>query len=120
MRCSNSVYTRIGSVIAFLYRKFNIEIPAKLKESISLYYKGYKYCRANLKQQLPLKINELKLPMSFEVYKFIAKGLFESSKKEHVFVNLFLILDWNLIKRSENCVNMKVAHIQFHEDALVF
>ena len=58
--------------------------------------------------------------MLFEVYKFIVKGLFESSKKEHVFVHLFLILDWNLMKRSENCVNTKVAHIRFHEDALVF
>ena len=58
--------------------------------------------------------------MLFEVYKFIAKGLFESSKKEHVFVHLFLILNWNLMKRSDNCVNMKVMHIRFHEDALVF
>ena len=24
------------------------------------------------------------------------------------------------MKRSENCVNMKVVHIRFHEDALVF
>ena len=55
-----------------------------------------------------------------DVYKFIAKGLFESSKKEHVFVHLFLILNWNLMKRSENFVNTKVAHIRFHEDALVF
>ena len=58
--------------------------------------------------------------MLFEVYKFIAKGIFESSKKEHVFVHLFLILNWNLMKRSENCVNMKVAHIRIHENALVF
>ena len=58
--------------------------------------------------------------MSFEVYKFIAKGIFELSKKEHVFVHFFLILDWNLMKRSENCVKTKVAHIRFHEDALVF
>ena len=35
-------------------------------------------------------------------------------------MHLFLILDWNLMKRSENCVNMKVAHIRFHEYALVF
>ena len=54
------------------------------------------------------------------MYKFIAKGLFESSMKEHMFVHLFLILDWNLMKRSANCVNMKVAHIRFHKDALVF
>ena len=58
--------------------------------------------------------------MEFEMYNCIAKWLFESSKKEHVFVHLFLILNWNMMKRSKNCVNMKVAHIQLHEDALVF
>ena len=57
--------------------------------------------------------------MPFEVYKFIAKGLFESSKEEHLFVHFF-ILNWNLMKRSENRVNMKLAHILFQEDVLVF
>ena len=37
-----------------------------------------------------------------------------------MFVHLFLILGWDLMKRSENYVNMKVAHIRFQEDALVF
>ena len=35
-------------------------------------------------------------------------------------MHLFLILNCNLMKRSENCVNMKVLHIRFHKDALVF
>ena len=35
-------------------------------------------------------------------------------------MHLFLILDWNLMIQSKNCVNMKVAHIRFHKDALVF
>ena len=35
-------------------------------------------------------------------------------------MHLFLILNWNLMKQSENCVNMRVAHIRIHEDALVF
>ena len=58
--------------------------------------------------------------MSFEVYKFISKGIFESSKKKHVFLHLFLILNLNMMKQSEDYVNMKVAHIRIHEDALVF
>ena len=37
VRCSNSVYTGIGSAIAFLYRQCGIERPANLKDSISLY-----------------------------------------------------------------------------------
>ena len=120
MRCSKYIYTGIGSAIDFFYQKCGIERPAKLKDSIILYCKGSKHRGETLKQQLALNITEGKQPMSFEVNKFIAKWIFESSKKEHVFVHLFLILDWNLMKRSENYVNMKVAYIRFHEDALVF
>ena len=54
--CSNSVYTGIGSAIAFLYRQCDIEIPAKLKDSISLYCKESKRRGATLKQQLALNI----------------------------------------------------------------
>ena len=89
VRCRNSVYTDIGIAIDCLYWQCGIEIPENLKDSISLYCKGSKRCGATIKQQLALKINEGKGPMSFEVYKFIAKGLFESSKKEHVFVHFF-------------------------------
>ena len=89
MRCSNSLYTGIGSATDFLCRQFGIERPEKLKDSISLYCKGSKRRGVTLNQQLVLNITEGKRPMSFEVYKFIAKGLFESSKKEHVFVHFF-------------------------------
>ena len=40
VRCRKSVYTGIGSAIAFFYRQYGIERPAKLKDSISLYCKG--------------------------------------------------------------------------------
>ena len=76
VRFSNYVYTGIGSAIAFLYRQCGVEIPEKLKDSISLYYKGSKRRGETLKQQIALKITEGKRPMSFEVYKFVAKGLF--------------------------------------------
>ena len=44
MRCSNFLYTGIGSFIAFLYQKCGIERPAKLRDSISLSCKGSKCC----------------------------------------------------------------------------
>ena len=60
VRCSNSVYTIIGSAIAFLYRQCGIKRPEKLKGSISLYCKGLKRRRSTIKQQLVLKITEVK------------------------------------------------------------
>ena len=58
VRCSNSVYTGIGSAIALLYQKCGIERPAKLKGSISLYCKGSIRRGATLKQKISLKITE--------------------------------------------------------------
>ena len=50
----------------------------------------------------------------------MAKTLFFSEKKEHIFGHVFLVLDWTLMKRAENCVNCKINHITFQNDCLVF
>jgi hypothetical protein len=119
VRCSNSVYSGIQSALSFLYRQSGFERPAELKNGVSLYCKGSKRLGAELKQKLALKIVEGKKPMSKAVYSFLAKKMFESEKKEYIFAHLFLVLDWNLMKRSENCVNLKIQHIWFDNDALV-
>ena len=72
------------------------------------------------KQKLGLKITEGKREMSKSAYSALAKILFESEAKEDVFAHLFLILDWNLMKRAENCVDAKINHIYFQDDCLVF
>ena len=48
-------------------------------------------------------MTEGKREMSKIAYSILAKYLFESDKMEHVFAHLFLTLDWNLMKRAENC-----------------
>ena len=58
--------------------------------------------------------------ISFEAYELLAKILFESVEKRDIFTHLFLVLDWCLMKRAENCVNAKTNHINFHSYCLVF
>ena len=57
--------------------------------------------------------------MSNAVYSFKAKKMFQSEKKSYIFAHIFLVLDWNLMKRNENCVNLKIQRIWFDNDALV-
>jgi hypothetical protein len=46
--------------------------------------------------------------------------MFQSEKKKYIFAHLLLLLDWNLMKRSETCVNLKNQNsIWFDNDALV-
>ena len=40
--------------------------------------------------------------------------------EKNIFSHLFLMLDWNLTKRPEKFVDLKVRHIPFFNDALVF
>ena len=63
-------------------------------DALSLHNKGSKRRGKKLKQNLGLKIEEGKQPMSFKVHSFLYKKLFESISREHVFARLFLILDW--------------------------
>jgi len=72
------------------------------------------------KEGLGLAITEGKRPLSQEAYKLLAKTLFHSEKKEHIFGHVFLVLDWTLMKRAENYVNCKINHITFQNNCLVF
>ena len=94
VRLGGSIYSTIQHAISFLYRQSGIERLAELKGGISLYSKGSNRKGTQLKQDIGLKISEVKKPMSQEVFIFLAKKLFTSKKKERVFAHLFLMLDW--------------------------
>ena len=40
--------------------------------------------------------------------------------KDAVFAHLFLILEWNLMARSNNCTKLRLGHIVWRNDCLVF
>ena len=94
VRLSDSSYSAIQSGISILYPQSGMERTVEIKDGMSLYCKGSKRKGRQLKQSLGLAITEGKKPMSREVYSFIAKKMFESGKREHIFSHLFLLLDW--------------------------
>ena len=94
VRCSDSVYTGIQSAVAYLYRQCGVERPDAIKSDVSLYCKGSKRMGKSLKQGLALKISEGKKAMSRAVFSYMARMMFISGEKEHIFSHLFLVLDW--------------------------
>ena len=94
VRLSDSSYSAVQSAISFLYRQCGLERPTEIKDGLALYCKGSKRKGRQLKQSLGLVISEGKKPMSKEVYELLAKKMFSSKKKEHIFSHLFLLLDW--------------------------
>jgi len=117
---SASAYNAIHSAVTFLCRECKIEIPPDMKRSLAKYVKGRKRLTVRMKQSLALKISEGKRAMTCNVYNFIAKLLFNSSSREHIFAHLFLVLDWSLMKRSESVVDCKIDHIWIERDSIVF
>ncbi len=120
IRLEAGTYEGYRSAIAFLYREAGIPMPPSMNSQLSLYVKGSRRINLAAKQELGLKLVEGKTRMTKEAYEFIAKKFFESSDIKHIFAHVFFVLDWNLMKRAENCVNVKIAHIQFRNDSLVF
>lgn len=120
VRLEASTYDGFRSAICHLYRESNVKMPDEMTNCFSRYIKGSKRINLAAKQTLGLKISEGKSHMTVAVYEFLCKTMFQSRKPEHVFAHTFTVLDWNLMKRAENVVDAKIAHISFSNDAMVF
>ena len=117
---SFSQFNGIRSAIGYIYKYARVPMPEEMSKEMTLFIGGMKRTIAAAKEHLGLKISEGKDAMKFEVYDFLAKTLFFSKSKRDVFNHLFLVLDWNLMKRAENCVHAKINHVRFQDDCLVF
>ena len=89
-------------------------------DELSIYIAGLSRYIAAGKQHLGLKLTEGKADMKQEVYELIAEHLFRSGDKRDILYHLIFLLDWNLMKRAENCLNAKMIHIGFVEDHMTF
>ena len=94
--------------------------PEAMTKELSILINGLKRKIQAAKDHLGLKISEGKDALSFEAYELLAKKLFFSGEKRDMFNYLYTVLDWNIMKRSENCVKAKINHIKFGSDCLIF
>jgi len=115
---SESAYNGLRSAVAWVYKLARMEMP--FANNIGIYINGLKRNIAAAKQHLGLKITEGKAQMTEDAYELIAEHLFKSGKKEDILYHLIFLLDWNLMKRAENCMHAKMIHIEFVEDHLTF
>ena len=120
LRLDAASYDGYRSAISFLYKETGLTMPVIMAEKLTKYLKGSKRINLAAKQTLRLKIVEGKAEMRPQVYSKRAQILFESEKIEHIFAHTFLVLEWNLMKRAENCVHANISHFRFHEDSLIF
>lgn len=124
VRCSiyqsSAQYSGIRSAIAYLYKLARVQMPLEMASEMSTYLAGMDRTIRTAKEKLGLKLSEGKKPLDLKSYRLLCKTMFESDSKEDIFSHLFLVLDWCLMKRAENCANAKINHIRFEDDCLVF
>ena len=85
-------YSAVQIEILYLYRQCVIERPEHLKKGVSLYCKDLKRNGRNLVQNIALEVAGGKTMMTLQVYKYLAKTIFGSDKKEHIFYHNFFCL----------------------------
>ena len=54
------------------------------------------------------------------MYKRLCEELYNGKGDDHLFAHALLTMEWNLMARSNNCVNMHVQHIQWRSDSLIY
>lgn len=111
-------YSGIRSAVLWIYKLARVESP--FQSNLASYLKGVSRHIQAAKQNLGLKLTKGKASMKPEAFELIAKHLFESGDKRDVFCHLMFLLDWNLMKRAENCVHAQMIHIEFENDYLKF
>ena len=117
---SESQFSGIRSAIAYVYKAARVAMPDDMSRELSLFIEGMKRIETAAKRHLGLKIQKGKDALTWEGYEYTARTLFLSGEPKDVYFHTFLVLDWNLMKRAENCVDAKINNISFKDDSLVF
>ena len=80
-----------------------------------MFNKGAKQGCTNKKDDFGLKMKEKNLDLMCKEKK-LADIYTSGKKREHVAKNIFLILEWNLMRWAEICVNIKTDYVYFLYD----
>ena len=123
VRLNSSAYDSACSALSHLYTESGLD-KSTVNPGLWLKLSSYKKCSrrmlANQKKKFGLKLTERKKPLSFQVYKKLCEILFKSNKNSDIPAQTFLVLEWNLISRAENCLTANISQIYFHQDSILF
>jgi len=112
-------YVGIRSSIMYLFTMSNRSPPAGFRDRMATLMKGFKRTIVEQRVAAGEPLEEGKEAMSFPCLKLLCKKFSEGDKDEYHFAHLFLLLEWNLMARSDNIVHLHVNDFEFQDDALL-
>jgi hypothetical protein len=112
------------SALRWLHIDRDIRFEKDLNAQLDVLIKGYHRTIASLKQTGDVKIQEGRDPLSWRAYRMIAEKLlrYKDSKRSPVgscFAWPFLVIQWNLIARSQTVGAVLFDHISWNADSLL-
>lgn len=116
---SRGTYIGIRSSIIYLFTMSNISPPPEFRERMTTLLKGLKRTIVEERVSAGETLEEGKDVMSFACLKLLCKKFLEGENDEYHFAHLFLLLEWNLIARSDNVANLHVNDFEFKDDSLL-
>ena len=117
---SKAGYGLIRSALKHLYRMSGEKMGPKFENELSQFMSGLKRTVAKVKADSGRSLDEGKKGMKFDVYKKLCEIMFCKDNDDFLFAHTFLTLAWNLLARADNCFIMKVQHIEFQHDSMMF
>jgi hypothetical protein len=113
-------YDQAKSALIHLYRMSKHDIPSDFADNLKIFMKVMKRTVAAKKMEDGDSGIVGKKKMDFKVYEMICELFLKEEGEEYLFARCFLILDWNLMSRSDNIVHAHLFHITWEDDCLVF
>ena len=116
-----STYDGARSLIMHMMKQDNFFLDHEYKEKLCNLLKGFRRTVQQQKVELGLSLDEGKDPLSFAGYNLLCRNLLKhnGSNDEFVFAHCFLTLEWNLMCRADNLVNLNLAHIRWSDNSLL-
>lgn len=116
---SRGTYIGIRSSIIYLFTMSNLSPPPEFRDRMTTLLKGLKRMIVEQRVSAGETPEEGKDAMSFACLKLLCQKFFQGDKDEYHFAHLFLLLEWNLIARSNSVANLHINDFEFEGDSLL-
>lgn len=103
------------SAIKDLFRSYSVHKPEEFEDRIEKFVTGYAKDVAILRTKNAIG----KEALPFELLCKLSKRMLKDKQREYVFTRTFMLLQWNLMCRSNNMETMMVAHLQWADDHML-
>jgi hypothetical protein len=103
------------SAIKDLFRSYDARKPDAFEDRVEKFAKGYAKDAATSRS----KNGSGKDALPFELLCELSRGMLMADNKEYAFARAFMLIQWNLMCRSNNVEDLMLAHLQWADDHML-